>query len=98
MLPLSHTTQNKRKRLTCALNGRNQQIAREDLAHPRLGALLPRERALEEAHERVPEGRRDEEAVERHLGGLDVDFRVSERVEGARGVFGRALRGRLGDV
>lgn len=80
------------------LDGRHDEVAREDLEHARAHARAPREGALEEPDERVPERRRHERAVRRHLDGACVDACAGEDVRVEWGVRGHAPRGEAGEV
>lgn len=65
--------------LTGDLNGRSNQVTGENLQHFGLCARLSCERLLQPADKRVPEGRRDEEAVQRHLEGLGIYLSCSQK-------------------
>jgi hypothetical protein len=77
------------RKLTEGLNGRNDQVAGDDLTDFRRASSPTGKRFLQVADEDVAEGSRDDKAVERHLESARVDFGTREHV----GVEGRIFGG-----
>jgi hypothetical protein len=86
--PRASRTQSPRK-LTECLDGRNDQVAGEDLAELRGASGPTRESLLQLADEDVAERGRDDEAVQRHLYGTRIDLGTREHV----GIEGRIFGG-----
>jgi len=77
------------RKLTECLDGRNDQVAGEDLAELRGASGPTRESLLQLADEDVAERGRDDEAVQRHLYGPRIDLGTREHV----GIEGRIFGG-----
>ena len=88
----------ERQKLTEGLDGRNDQVAGEDLTELGRASGLTGERLLQLADEDVAEGSRDDEAVERHLEGARVDLGTREHVGMEGRIFGRFPDGDAGQV
>lgn len=87
-----------RAELTEDLNGRDDELAREQHAETRGEARLPRKRALKRVHERVRHGRGHEEAVRGHLERLRGHLGAREDVHEERRVLADARRRRAREV
>lgn len=90
--------QQQQTKLTEGLDGRNDQVASEDLAELGRASGPTGERLLQLADEDVAEGSRDDEAVERHLEGAGVDLGTREHVGIQGRIFGRFPDGDAGQV
>ena len=84
--------------LTKGLDGRDDQVAGEDLTELGRASGLTGERLLQLADEDVVEGSRDDEAVERHLEGARVDLGTREHLGTEGRIFGRFPDGDAGQV
>ena len=96
--PLPSSPHNIERALTEDLDGRNDELARQEHAETRSEPRLAGKDLLEGVHEHMREGCGDERAVRGHLERLARHLRARQEVDEERRVLGDARRGRACEV